>query len=423
MKLMLSKIDIMRKLVQIRDKKISNGIITTKNIFGKKQYALTPAKQKPLVDTFELIEKEKSKNITNLTNELKRVYYNGVEFTTLFEEQPHLNRTVGSLPQKWGKKVGKSKEKREQIDQIFKDFAKNFNEKIKTEKSDTKISTKPIKKGLSKILGTKVKVEELGKGAWGQTYKINADNQDYVLKVYYQNSPEIYGGNKHCHGNYFELSSAMWATKNDADHYATCYMGRFGENLDGYLLSKYIPPTKKYGRKINNQMDIAPKNFSFSRFFHKLNCNDLTYNNSRNMCGKKIVDFGNTNPTFASKLETQTYILAKTMGRFIDENNSKGLNKIKKEHFGTKKYEDAVSFLRFLINKYGKRININTLKTKKDLLKTIGLDYTPDIRIALGKIHDNIKKGYRIDTDNFDEIYDVPMEELLTLSKKYRKEL
>ena len=419
----ISKISIQRKLVQKRDKQILYGIVRQKNCFGQTKYSLAPSKQVPIQDTFELIEKEKSQNITNLTNELQRVYYNGIEFTTLFEEQPHLNRTVGSLPQKWGRKVGKSKEKREEIDKLFTDFAKEFHKNASDYSTTVEIDTKPLETGLSKILETEVKIEKYEKGFWGQTYKINADNQNYILKTYYKRKPQLYKTEAHDHGNFFELSSAIWANKNAPGQYATCYMGRFGEDMDGYILTKFLPPVSHCGREINNLLDIHPKNFAFARYFDKLKCFDMEYYSSRNIIGKKIIDFGNTRPTTASKLNNKTYVLAKTMGRFIDENNIEGLKKLKLKHIDTKEYQESVSFLRYLINNNTRLGNYQIIKSKKDLLKVIGLDGSPDIRHILKKGRKRFDRKDYVTFYNYDKMFEIPPEEFLKLWDKYQQKL
>ena len=91
---------------------VLHGVIMERNDLGGINYSLDPSKTIPLVYNFVMQKpKQRSPRIHNLTNELQRVCYNGFEFETLFSEQPHLNRTVGALPQKWGRQIGNSPEK------------------------------------------------------------------------------------------------------------------------------------------------------------------------------------------------------------------------------------------------------------------------------------------------------------------------
>lgn len=307
------------------------------------------------------------KSITNLTNELKKVHYNGVEFNTLFEEYPNLSRTVGSLPQKWGRKIGKSKEKRDAIDKVFSDFAKKFH---KTNNKKALLPTENMQKKLSMILETPVTVQNLAAGEWGRTYKISVDSQDYVLKVFFNSSPEIYGSDLHCYGNYNELATAVYSSKHCADHFVTFYMGRFGEKQDGYLLTKFLPYSFGNIKEFNGLEENDPANFVFSTYLRKLICND---DSNSNIIAKKIIDFGNTDSTNASKLEPKIYKLAKRIGLYLDINNSKGIDEILACNKGDQSLASAIDFLQSLIDKYCYCENASILYKKRTLLDKLGL--------------------------------------------------
>lgn len=309
------------------------------------------------------------KYIKNLTYELKRVHCNGYEFETLFDKFPNLNRTVGSLPQKWGRKIGSSKEKRESINKLFSDFAKKFHS-INCDNPNP--STARLQQKLSKVLETSVEISSLGSGSWGKTYKITADSQSYVLKVFFNKQPQGYDTHLHYYGNYNELASAVYASKHDADHFVTFYMGRFGEKGDGYLLTKFLTNQKNDERIFNGMPENDPRNFVFSSYLHKLRCYD---NHSSNQIAKKIIDFGNTDTTKASNLEPPIYKLVKLLGLYIDTNNSKGISEILSKQGNTENFKKARSFLQKLIkdNLYTISKNIQVLEQKSELLDKLGL--------------------------------------------------
>ncbi|MBR1460963.1 hypothetical protein IJ596_04955 [bacterium] len=405
--------------------RILHGVVMTPTSDGGIKYTLEKNKQLPLAYNFLLHKpKRKSLHITNLTNELETVYYDGSELADIFEQNPHLSRTVGALPQKWGRKIGASKEKREQIDKLFSKFAKKFHKLVKNKDSKVEINTGRLEKELSKVLSSKVEISKLGKGVWGQTYKINVDSQDFVLKVYYRDkSPKGYGSSIYYHGNYHELSSAVWSSKNDAGKYAMFYMGRFGEKHNGYMLTRYIPK-EDTNRIYNNLPEISKQNFVFSKYIHRLSCGDLGREFS-NLHGRKVIDFGYTFISDAGKLDRKTYLLTKTLGRLIDENNSKELDMIIAKNQGTEELEQAKSFLQYLINRYTTVNNAQILKTKASMLAKLGLDYTPDIRYILScmrfPLHTKYEMATNINIKNYSQILDIPQNSFENLWYKYQK--
>lgn len=311
---------------------------------------------------------QETRKITNLTNELEKFHYNGVEFNTLFKKYPHLSRTVGSLPQKWGRKIGKSQEKREAIDKLFSDFASDFH---KINKPNPDLSTATLQNGLSGILEMPVTVEPLAAGSWGRTYKINAESQDYVLKVFFNRAPEVYGSSKHCHGNYNELASAVYASKNCADHFVTFYMGHFGEKQDGYILTKFLQAERCNIKMFNGLAENDSCNFVFSLYLRKLRCWD---DSNSNFIAKRAVDFGNTISNAASKLEPEIYKLAKLLGLYLDTNNYKGIDEILIKYNLNPALKEAVAFLQGLINQHCYEKNAPILRNKAKLLDKIGLE-------------------------------------------------
>ena len=360
-----------------------HGVIIKRNFSGEINYSLDSSKIMPLKYGLNLHEqKPRSHHIKNLTNELKRVCYNGYEFETLFDEQPHLSRVVGSLPQKWGRKIGNSPEKREKVDNLFSEFAREFHANVKDKYSKYEIKTDALKQGLSEILSTDINIEPLGAGSWARTYLINADSQNYVLKVFYNQPPQSYcDTNLHYFGNYHELSSAVWASKHDADSYAMFYMGRFGEKEDGYMLTRYLPNRADNQKIYNGKPEYSDDNFVFSSYLHRLYCADT--NNDGNIINKKICDYGDTWVSSAAKMDEKTFKLARNIGRFLDENNSKALSETITMYKGSQELEKAKSFLQYLIDNFTTVKNYKILNEKKDMLAQLGLDYVPDIRFIL----------------------------------------
>lgn len=406
------------------DRQVAHGIVMARNRSGRINYSLDSSKQTPLTYNHVLHEpKQRSAHITNLTNELERVCYNGKEFETLFEEQPHLSRTVGSLPQKWGRKIGSSKEKREQVDRLFTEFGRKFYSKVNNEFSTEEVSTKNLQEGLSKVLDSDVQISYIGKGSFGRAYKIDVDSQEYVLKVYYNGeNPKDYDSNIYYSGNFHELSSAVWASKNDPNNYAMFYMGRFGEKGDGYMLTRYIPNVVEKNKIYNGMSDLKDENFVFSRYLHKLRCSDVS-SSSSNRHDKKIIDFGHTFVSKAGQLDEKTFHLTKTLGRLIDENNSKELAKVVEKYEGTEEFEQAKSFLQYLINEYATLENSAVLKSKKDLLSSVGIDYVPDIRHVVPTMRFPINVKYDV-RPNYDEkcysnIFGIPYNAFEQLRQKY----
>lgn len=318
-----------------------------------------------------LINRHKPKNkvkITNLTNELKKVHYNGCEFDKLFRDYPHLSRTVGALPQKWGRKIGKSKEKRDAIDKLFSDFAALFHSCCNPKEN---LSINDLQKGLSEILEEPVVVVPIGEGSWGRTYKISVDSQDYVLKVFFEGSPEVYGSSKHCYGNFNELASAIYTSKHCADHFAMFYMGKFGEKQDGYLLTRFLREQECNVKMFNGLPENSRFNFVFSKYLRRIICWD---DSDSNIIAKKVVDFGNCyNSAASDSLEPDVYKLAKRLGRCLDTNNMKEIDEILSEYQGSTVLSIACSHLQKLIEQRCQLSNVKILEGKSKLLDKLGL--------------------------------------------------
>lgn len=110
---------------------------------------------------------------------------------------------------------------------------------------------------------------------------------------------------------------SVFMSKNCADHFVTFYMGRFGKKQNGYILTKFLPK-QNHNIKIFNGLDENDSsNFVFSKYLRKLICCD---DSNSNFIAKKVVDFGNTDSTKASKLEPEIYKLAKLIGLYLDTN-------------------------------------------------------------------------------------------------------
>lgn len=398
------------------NRKVLHGIIQIKQAPGEYKYSLVEEKQKPLKYLFNLQPKTKNPNPTNLTNELERVRYLGEDFETYFDEHPNLSRTVGSLPQKWGRIIGNNPQKREAIDKAFTVFAQKFNEIVTNPETEFLINSHRQQLGneLSKILNQDVKVTQLAQGYWGATYKITADNQNYVLKCFYKKSPKIKGRTSHCSGNYEELAAAIYSSKNAPDHFAPFYMGRFGENLDGYILTKFLPENAKY-RKFNGLKEFHPRNFVFLRYIQKLRSIDI---NIDNFAGKRIIDFGHCLQEQAAHLNGKTYSILHTLCKFIDTNNEEGLRKIISKYAKTSHFQEAKDYIKYIINKYSTLENISQLKMKSHILEKLGLDYVPDIRYFLEK---TTSEELNYNSYKISRIYNIPEKDVTKLWEKYFK--
>lgn len=397
-----------RKILGMPEMVEKHGILYRRTIFGEDKYCLAKDKFSRDTTPIQLTKKTKNPHPTNATNELERVMYNYDDIVELYKENPHLDRTVGSLPQQWGKLIGNSKEKRKAIDAAFTEFGQKYSS---PNRESLKELTTILQNKLSNILGKDIKITPLNSGCWGKVYKISDGGPiDYVLKVYHYQGINAEEFNK-IHGNFPELASAIFASKNEAGKYAKCYMGRFGENHDGYMLSRYVDGTNPMLR-LEADIDTEKyKMFNFLEHIQKTLCKD---NYFENKIGKTIVDYGHTHMDLGSQISKLAFRIAKNLGFALDTNSQKYLDKIIAQFGNTKDFKTAVKYIQSIIQEHCNSCNCKHLATKKDLLAKLGLDYVPDIKqllkstkdIRITRIERELDKIYELPTKAFDDLYD-----------------
>lgn len=386
---------------------IDNGLKYTRTPFGNKDFKLTRGDYKKLTINENSASKLKNPNPTNLTNELERVPYSASQVRSLLAKNPALNRTVGSLPQKWGKKVG-ANGGFNKIDEAFSNFAKDF-----SSGNCTDATIQNLQSQLSSILGTDAKVKFLGQGMLGSTYTITVDGQKYVLKTFYGKT-RIVDLEAKGHGNYPELTSAVYANKHDKGHFAKFYMGKFGENNDGYILTKfvekkdYVPPTAN-GMRYDDY-----RNFSFNKFTkNRMISHD---NKSENIYGKTILDYGTSHVSVSDKLSAKGLTISRLIADALDNNSMTDLNNIIKQYGSAKEFPEVQRYFKTLINDNCNVDNFQVLYAKRNMLQKLGLDYKPDIKYLLSEGLGGIMTAYR-----YSKMYGMTDAQLAKLQADYDK--
>ena len=347
-----------------------NGFTYRKNLLGKKyKLQLDRPDIEPL--QFDLPSlKQPNPHPTNLTNELTRVPYYGGQVRTLLSDNPNLSPIVGSLPQKWGRKLA-SKKGLEQIDQIFYNLSSLYYKGTLTTAELNVAQT-----NLSKILNSEVVIKELGAGNIGKAFIITVDNQSFVLKCFRPIERREWQG---IHGNYNELSMAVYASKHDANSYAPFYMGRFGDNNDGYILTKYIEGS--------HPSEGSVKNFSFKKHVHSTLSSDIKADNIK---GKKQIDYGaiEINEVINRFSAKEKSILSK-IAVALDDNNIKMIEEILKKERGSQEFLNVQKFIQKLVNNYSAQpkyginagLTIEYFIERQSALEKIGVKSIPNIGV------------------------------------------
>ena len=350
-----------------------NGFHYIKTPFGNKDFKLTKGQytRLKLEDNSTMVLRIKNQNPTNLTNELKKGIYNLYEVQDLLWTNPNLGRTVGKLPSKWGKAV-KSSEAFKKIDDAFSSYAKDFHEGKASKDGLKKLETK-----LATILNTDVKVAYLGSGSIGSTYKISALGQDYVYKVFHKNG--MFSSNQG-HGNHAELLSAVQASRLSSKNFARFYMGKFGENQDGYILTKFIPETTK---TTNN------KGF-FSSFLRGMSSADAHSDNVRNGV---ILDYGAAKFGSYSNLSPNARKIAREVFSAIDANSTENMDKIIKKYTSNKEFDEVKNLL-LRIRDDNFLVHSDVFAKRSEVFSMLGIDYKVDIRKMAGVVPEPYAKYY-----------------------------
>ena len=340
-----------------------NGFHYIKTPFGNKDFKLTQGQytRLKLEDNSTMVLRSKTQNPTNLTNELKKGIYQLSDVHALLRNNPNLGRTVGKLPSKWGKAV-KSSEAFKKIDDAFSSYAKDFHAGKASKEGLKNLETK-----LATILNTDVKVAYLGSGSIGSTYKISALGQDYVYKVFHKEG--MFSSN-HGHGNHSELLSAVQASRLSSKNFARFYMGKFGENQDGYILTKFIPETTK---------TTNDKGF-FSNFLKGMNSLD---NHSDNVRNGVILDYGAARVCDYSNLSPKARKIAREVFSAIDSNSTENMGKILKNYASSKELVEVKNLL-LKIRDDNFLSNSEVFAKRSKVFSMLGIDYKVDIRKMAG---------------------------------------
>ncbi|MBE7712346.1 MAG: hypothetical protein E7Z87_01225 [Cyanobacteria bacterium SIG26] len=413
-----------RKILGLPEITETHGILCRRTILGEDKYYLAKDTFSKDSTPIELTKKVKNPHPTNATNELERVMYNHDDIVELYKTNPHLDRTVGSLPQHWGKLVGNSPEKRKAIDAAFTEFGQKY---FSLEEKNFEQNISILQNKLSKILEKEIKITPVNNGCWGMVYKISDDGPvDYALKVFHYKDAETWTDENYIkHGNFSELASAIYTSKNEAGKYARFYMGRFGEEQNGYILSRFIDGPNPILR-LEADIDMEKhKIFRFLEHINKTICKDKYFENK---IGKTIVDFGNTHMATGSQISELAYRIAKNLGFALDTNSHKYLDKIIAQFKDTKDFKNAIKYIQSIIQEQCNSSNCKHLATKKDLLEKLGLDYVPDIKklikdsndIRITKIERELDTIYELPPKAFEDIY-TQKQETVTRVKRFKK--
>ena len=302
-----------------------NGFSYRINPFGKK-YKLKM--DKPTLEKIKFNLKNKrtaNPHPTNLTNELERILYGKTGVERLLQENPNLSPVVGSLPQKWGKALS-SKEGLYKIDEIFYNFSKKYHAGI-LNAEDIKFAQQQ----LSNLLGSEVEMAVLGQGQIGRTFVIKVDGQRFVLKCYHNSINH----SLNAHGNYAELSSAVYASRNDRKHFAKFYMGRFGENNDGYILTKFIEDKP------------SEKAFRLSRYIKSMSTTD----GGHNEFGNTIIDYGQVySDKILTKFNNNERKILRQLTNAIDNNHPDEVAQIIQKYGDSNDFINPVKYLKALVH-------------------------------------------------------------------------
>lgn len=305
-------------------------------------------------------KKIRNSHPTNLTNELSKFQYGEIGVKRLLQENPNLSPIVGSLPQKWGKLLA-GKSGLEKIDDVFYSISKKYHSGHFTVKDLNNVQAE-----LSKILNANVKIEILDAGMVGQTFKINVNGQNFVLKAFHS-TPQNSG-----HGNYDELSSAVFAGKNDPKHYAKFYFGRFGENNDGYILTKFID---------ENTKGLNPNKFSFKEVTRVTD----SYDKGHNVIGSKIIDYGQVHAeSIIANFTYEERKILKALSSALDDNNKTQIENIITKYSAFEEFANPMKYIQGIVHSYcfrhsdGKLL-IEYFKKREDCLNALGITILPKL--------------------------------------------
>ena len=310
--------------------------------------------------------KQPNWNPTNLTNELKRCHYCKAGIEKLLQENPNLSPIVGSLPQKWGRKLA-SKDNLNKIDEIFYGFSKKYHDGTLMPDDVNKYA-----ESLSKILKTNVKIQYLDEGMVGCAYTIDVEGQKFVFKCF-KSHPQV---SQAGHGNWSELSSAVYASKHDPNHFARFYMGRFGTNEDGYMLTKFVESSKHRD------------DFKLSNFITNMSSGDKGHN----VHGNTIIDYGAAwEDAILNRFNNNEKKILRLLINAIDNNKTDELNIIISKYSASQNFINPVKYIKGLVHnkafsskssKDGTSFALDYFIERSNCLKMLNIETVPSLNNA-----------------------------------------
>lgn len=204
---------------------------------------------------------------------------------SLLEKYPQTSRFMGSVPYSWLKNIKKEDipDYTKLIFDLFADFAKNMHCRRDDSPLNYKKQMQEYSLKLEALIGVETKIEYLGEGTIGRTYKLSVGEENYVVKTFFANPVKF--GYYTRHGKGAEILSAVYAKYNaPKGYFADFYFGKFARNddFDGFMVTKYID--------YDNAKTSYVKNMILERLIEQpIYCGNLVNNNS---VLDTVVDYG-----------------------------------------------------------------------------------------------------------------------------------
>jgi len=206
------------------------------------------------------------------------------------EANPKSRRFVGNLPAEWIKALPKEnrKEHVQKIQDLFSGLAENLSTPKGTKFEKIENFCTDFSQQLKQILGLDTNIKDIGSGDIGKTYKLEIGKNKYVFKTFHSDvSSEV-------HGKILEPSRAPYANKKGCKSFIDFYFGKIatGDTKDGFMLTKFEDPKQQLipAEELKRLIRILKSPVVSTDTFIS-----MARNNSKNIIGEKIVDFGALN--------------------------------------------------------------------------------------------------------------------------------
>ena len=227
----------------------------------------------------------KADRITNLEKYAAGDLRTPSQVETILKQYPQTGRFMGSIPFNWMKDVKKEEipERTNQIFDLFANFARSVTCARNNHHSNYKKQMDECALNLEKLTGERTKMEYLGEGTIGRTYKLSVGEENFVVKTFFTNPVGL--GYYTRHGKGAEILSAVYAKYNaPKGYFADFYFGKFAkkDDFDGFMVTKFIDyDTAKTSYVKNMMLDKMTE--------HPVVCGNLVNNNS---VLDTVVDYG-----------------------------------------------------------------------------------------------------------------------------------